>query len=112
MDQEVSLSRRAAVAVRRSLASGPKVDERTRYVCEVCDKKHANYHSHVEHGLCEECRDADFERMRQSLTCCRCGAKVEKLTPSGARPLGERKNRFISCPTCGLVIAADINSNG
>ena len=63
--------------------------------CVGCSGKADNYHAWVEHGLCEDCRDAAFEKARATEVCPRCGTAMYK------------GQRFFSCPTCGLVITVD-----
>jgi ribosomal protein S27AE len=105
MDSEESRNNVAAVAVRRAVESGTRADEKSRWKCGACGAAHTSYNSHVEHGLCEACREDAFTVMRQTLQCCRCGDPVQTLKPSSAA--GRSAPRFLACFRCALIVARD-----
>ncbi len=83
-------------------------DRGQRYRCSSCKKTHDNYHSHVAHKLCTECRDKALDETRKTGLCCRCTTvQVKPLTPANAVPAD--RDRFLACPTCALVLSRDAN---
>ena len=104
MDREAGRARVVAVALRRAAENARREDDRVKWECDRCGERHTNYNSHVEHGLCRKCRNDDFEAMRGSRICCRCGEPAIALTPHSAQPY--QAGRFLACTMCGLVIAS------
>lgn len=105
MDEETKCARIAAVGVRRAMEHGVKPDEKRRWECGGCGSRHSSYNSHVEHELCEKCRNAAFEKMRETNICCRCETATTTLTPAGVSD--GRSGRFLICLRCALIIPRD-----
>lgn len=101
--EAVKTSVAEVVAFRRASALGDP--EGARWECSQCGEPHANFNSHVEHGLCEACREESFAAARKSRDCCRCGGRLLFFTPHGSRE--GQTNRYLVCCGCALVIVTD-----